>query len=129
MPSELWRFFPIGYLVTIAIETPILLIGLSRKHSLAARLFSGVWLTACTYPIVTLVFALLFINQPRWLYLLVAESFAPVGECALFWFAFVRNENFQRATILRDFAAITVANLMSFGFGEILNAWNWFGLF
>ena len=129
MPSDLWRFFPIGYLVTISIETPILLIGLSRKHTLAARVFSGIWLTACTYPIITLVLPLLFINESRWLYLLFAETFAPVGECALFWFAFVRNEDFERANILRDFAAITVANLTSFGLGEMLNAWNLVGLF
>ena len=127
MPSELWRFFPVGYLVTILIETPILLIGLSRKHSLSARLFAGVWLTACTYPIVTLVMPLLFVNESRWLYLVVAESFAPIAECALFWLAFGSREDFWCRGMWRDFAAIIVANLMSFGLGEILNAWNWFG--
>lgn len=127
MPSELWRFFPIGYLVTILIETPVLLIGLSRKHPLSARLFAGVWLTACTYPIVTLVLPLLFVDEPRWLYLLVAESFAPIAECVLFWLAFGAKEDFGRSGMWRDFATIVVANLMSFGLGEILNAWNWFG--
>lgn len=127
MPSELWRFFPIGYLVTILIETPVLLIGLSRKHQLSARLFAGVWLTACTYPIVTLVLPLLFVDEPRWLYLLVAESFAPIAECVLFWLAFGAKEDFGRSGMWRDFATIVVANLMSFGLGEILNAWNWFG--
>ena len=28
----------------------------------------------------------------------------------------------------RDFIAIIVANLASFGFGEVMNAWGWFGL-
>ncbi len=28
----------------------------------------------------------------------------------------------------RDFAAIVVANLASFGAGEVLNAYGWFGL-
>ncbi|MDX6289097.1 MAG: hypothetical protein QOH42_896, partial [Blastocatellia bacterium] len=28
-PSELWHFFPLGYLFSILIETPVLLIGLS----------------------------------------------------------------------------------------------------
>jgi hypothetical protein len=54
-PAELWRFLPLGYLFTILIETPVLLIGLSRRHSIRQRLFAGVWLTACTYPIVVLV--------------------------------------------------------------------------
>ena len=128
MASELWRFFPVGYLVTILIETPILLVGLSRKHNLAARLFAGIWLTACTYPIVTLVLPLVLVNESRWLYLLVAESFAPIAECALFWLAFGNREDLGSNGMWRDFAAITVANLMSFGLGEILNAWKWFGL-
>ena len=52
---ELWRFLPFGYLLTIAIETPILLFGLSPHHPKRRRLLAGVWLTACTYPIVVLV--------------------------------------------------------------------------
>jgi hypothetical protein len=28
----------------------------------------------------------------------------------------------------RDFLAIIVANLASFGIGELLNLWGWFGL-
>jgi hypothetical protein len=122
---ELWRFFPIGYLVTIAIETPILLLGLSSKHNLRRRLLAGIWLTACTYPIVTLVLPIVFINHSRALFLLVAEIFAPVAECLLFWMAFGQKGD---RSIWRDFAVIVVANLASFGVGEILNAWEWFGL-
>jgi hypothetical protein len=129
MPTELWRFFPVGYLVTILIEAPILLIGLSRRHSFAARLFAGVWLTACTYPIVTLVLPLLFVNESRLLYLAVAESFAPIAECVLFWLAFGSTKDFGSLNLWRDFAVITVANLVSFGLGEILNVWKWFGWF
>jgi hypothetical protein len=33
------------------------------------------------------------------------------------------------ASMWHDFIAIVVANLASFGVGEILNAWGWFGLF
>ena len=62
-PTELWRFLPIGYLFTISIETPILLVGLSSRHSLRRRLLAGIWLTACTYPIVTLVLPLLLVNK------------------------------------------------------------------
>ena len=76
---ELWRFLPLGYLFTISIETPILVFGFSRRHSLKRKLLAGVWLTACTYPIVTLVLPLLFTESSRTVYLVVAEIFAPVG--------------------------------------------------
>ena len=113
-PHELWRFLPIGYLFTIAIETPILLIGLSRHHSIKRRLLSGIWLTACTYPIVVLVLPLLFVNQSRAVFLLVAETFAPVAECLLFWAAF------GKETKWRDFGVIVVANLASFLIGALI---------
>ena len=127
-PNELWRFFPVGYLFTILIETPILLIGLSRRHSFKRKLAAGVWLTACTYPIVTLVLPLVFAEYSRTIYLLVAETFAPVAECALFWLAFGEREYLGRRSMWRDFAAIIIANLASFGIGEVMNAWQWFGL-
>jgi hypothetical protein len=123
-PAELWRFFPIGYLLTIAIETPILVFGLSAQHNFKRRILAGIWLTACTYPIVTLVLPLLFVNRSRALFLLVAEVFAPVTECALFWLAFGSKEG----SIRRDWLVIVVANLASFGIGELLNIWRWFGL-
>ncbi len=126
--SELWRFLPLGYLLTILIETPILCLGLSRRHPLKRKLLAGVWLTACTYPIVTLVLPLLFNSQSRSLYLVVAETFAPVAECALFWLAFGANKELGRASMWRDSIAIIVANIASFGIGEVINAWGWFGL-
>jgi hypothetical protein len=126
--SELWRFLPFGYLFSILIETPILLIGLSPRHGLPRRLFAGVWLTACTYPIVTLVLPLLFVNSSRTLYLIIAETFAPVAECLLFWAAFGNEEEVGKRSMWRDFAAIVVANLASFLGGEALNAYHWFGL-
>ena len=103
------------------------MIGLSKHHPLSRKLLAGVWLTACTYPIVTLVLPLLFTS--RALYLVVAETFAPVAECALFWLAFGKREQAGAASMWRDFIVITVANLASFGVGEVLNAWGWFGLF
>jgi len=127
-PSELWFFLPFGYLLTILIETSILLIGLSRLHSLRRRLLAGVWLTACTYPIVTLVLPLLFSPEQRFWYLLVAETFAPVAECILFWLAFLQTEETGSRAMWRDFTIIIVANLASFGVGEVFNAWDWFGL-
>ena len=124
--SDLWRFFPLGYLLTILIETSILLVGLSKRHSIKRRLFAGVWLTACTYPIVVLVLPPLFAS--RAFYLIVAETFAPVAECVLFWLAYGRREAVGEASMWKDFAAIVVANLASFGAGEVLNAYGWFGL-
>ena len=113
-PHELWRFFPIGYLFTIAIETPVLLLGLSRHHSIKRRVFAGIWLTACTYPIVVLVMPLLLVNYSRTFYLLIAETFAPVAECSLFWLAF------GKETRWRDFGVIVVANLASFLLGTLI---------
>jgi len=127
-PNELWRFLPLGYLLTILIETPILCLGLSRRHPLSRKLLAGVWLTACTYPIVTLFLPLLFSPNSRGLYLVVAETFAPVAECVLFWLAFGREGIADTASIRRDFIVIIVANLASFGVGELVNAFGWFGL-
>lgn len=144
--SDYLQSMLLGYLLTVAVETPVLLVGLSRRHAVRARLFAGVWLSACTYPVVWLVLPPLFPERP--LYLLVAETFAPVAECALFWLAFVRGRSpdrpkdivdeepdrlegghqqvirSSRATI-RDMAAIVVANLASFGVGELVYAVGW----
>jgi len=128
-PSELWRFFPIGYLFTIAIETPILLIGLSRRHSIKRRLAAGIWLTGCTYPMVVLVMPLLFRNSSRATYLIVAETFAPLAECALFWLAYGKMEELGKRTMWQDFATVVIANFASFLGGEVLNSYGWFGLF
>ncbi|MEQ1605912.1 MAG: hypothetical protein ABL999_13695 [Pyrinomonadaceae bacterium] len=127
--NELWYFLPVGYLVTILIETPVLLIGLSPKVSIARRLRCGVWLTACTYPIVVLVLPAIFFDQSRALYLTVAEIFAPVGECFLFWVAFRGKGLLESKDWIRCMIAIVIANLASFGFGEIMNVYGWFGLF
>lgn len=113
-PFDLWQFLPVGYLLTIAIETPILFFGLSSYHSKRRRIFAGLWLTACTYPIVTLVLPLLLVDQSRAFYLLIAEVFAPVTECLLFWLAFGKEARW------RDFAVIVVANVASFLVGEVV---------
>ena len=128
-PSDLWLFLPFGYLLTILIETPILVLGLSKRHSLKRKLFAGVWLTACTYPIVVLVLPLVFEHSSRATYLIVAEIFAPIGECILFWLAYGNREELGERSMWRDFTAIVFANLASFLAGEVLNAYRWFGLF
>ena len=87
--SQTGAFLPIGYLFSILIETPVLLVGLSPRHPFTRKLFAGIWLTACTYPIVILVLPEVFNpDKQRALYLCVAETFAPVAECLLFCLAF-----------------------------------------
>jgi hypothetical protein len=118
-----------GYLLTISVETPVLLVGLSRRHPVRHRLFAGVWLTACTYPVVWLVLPpLMDPGTQRTLYLAVAETFAPAAECLLFWLAFGRAEPRSRGATLQDMAVIVLANLLSFGLGELFGAavgWAW----
>ncbi len=126
-PTELLYFLPIGYLLSVAVETPILLLGLSPRHSLGRRLFAGFWLTACTYPVVVLVLPQLLENRVA--YLAVAETFAPVAECTLFWAAFGSRAEALRWPMWRDFAVITLANLASFGVGAALDYFRWFGAF
>ena len=53
-PHELWSWLIPGYLFTVAVETPVLLVGLSPPHSWWRRIVAGVWLNACSYPIVVI---------------------------------------------------------------------------
>jgi hypothetical protein len=111
-----WLFLPVGYLFSIAIETPVLCVGLSLQHPLSRRMLAGFWLTACTYPIVVVVLPPWFdMAEQRVWYLLVAESVAHFGECALFYFAFRPLRYFWR-----DMIAVFAANQASFGIGELL---------
>ena len=127
--ADLWSFLPAGYLFTVAVETPVLVLFLSPRHTLRRRLFAGLWLTACTYPVVVLVLPPLFADSSRAAYLAVAETFAPAAECALFWLAFGGKGSADARFAWRDFAAITAANLLSFLAGEVMTAYGWFGLF
>jgi len=127
--SGLWKFLPIGYLLTIMVETPILVVGLSQKVTFKQKILCGIWLSACTYPIVVLVMPMVFADWQRWQYLTVAEVFAPSAECALFWLAFRGSRVLNYRDWVECFIAIVVANVASFGVGEIFNYYNWFGLF
>lgn len=112
--AQLWAFFPLGYLISIALETPVLLIGLSGQHSITRRIWCGVWLTACTYPMVVLVFpVLIWPTFGHTVYTIVAEVFAPLAECLLFRAA-ARTEAGTTAATRRDYVVIVVANLTSF---------------
>jgi hypothetical protein len=131
--ADLWSLLPLGYLLSIALETPVLLVGLSPRHSIARRLLAGVWLTACTYPIVILVLPQLIWlplgERGYWPYVIVAEIFAPAAECMLFWLAFWKLAPVQlppqrlRRDLLRDMLAIVAANLTSFIAGYWIFDW------
>jgi hypothetical protein len=138
------------YVVTIAVETPVLVAGLSRRHPLMNRVFAGVWLTACTYPFVWLIFPFLIDRRTNnTLYLAVAETFAPAAECLLFWLAFIRPKSrpapvaiiepdssrplaipdpTARRDLIRDMAVIVIANLASFGIGMLMLELGWWPL-
>jgi hypothetical protein len=58
-------------------------------------------------------------NYSRATFLLVAETFAPVAECVLFWLAFGSAAEVGRRSMWRDFGAIVLANLASFLLGEL----------
>lgn len=120
--ERLWAFLPWGYVVGTAIESLVLYWFLSPGRSLGVRLSAGIWLTACTYPVVVLVLPVALAGQPRWWYLLVAETFAPLAECGLFWLAFGVTAEGGRLALARDFGAIVVANLTSFALGAWLFA-------
>lgn len=144
--SDLWNFLVWGYLLTIALETPVLLAFLSRRHSWTTKLLASFWLTACTYPIVILVLPLL-IGEPFGYiaYVAVAEVFAPVAECVLF--LLLTRPNLERnlaasdtasdlpaetpatdastaASVRQDCLAIVAANLTSFLVGLwLVSSW------
>lgn len=108
-----------GYFVTVGVETPVLVLGLSRSHPLAARVVAGLWLSACTYPIVAGVIpVLLDPSRNRAAYVAVAELFAPAAECFLFCWAF--REEQALLSRRRDLGVIVLANLASFLLGEWL---------
>ena len=106
-----FTFLIVGYVLSVLVECPVLLFGLSPKHSLAVKLFASFWLTACTYPIVILVMPVLI---PGPYYILVSEVFAAVAECALF------AELFRGRWFWRDMVAIIGANVASFVVGLFL---------
>lgn len=118
MPSvNYFQQMATGYLLTVVIETTVLLLCLSPRHSTKVRLAAGVWLTTCTYPIVWLVLPPWMSGHPYAAYLLVAELFAALAEAMLFWYAFICREPQHSAATWRDLFTICLANLTSFAWG------------
>lgn len=120
--TQLWWFLLYGYIATVAIELPILLVGLSKQTSFTDRIKLGFVLTAITYPIVVLVFpVLIWATMGHLAYLLVAETFAPLTEIVCFRML-VKRKLFKGWD--RDAWVILVANLCSFFIGWIfLGEW------
>lgn len=113
----------VGYVLSLLIEGCILGIGLSRRHARRDRIVATIWLTSCTYPLVAVSFPLLLGSLGRTTMLLVAETYAALGEALLFTAAYDRGA--PLAERLRNAAVIVVANLASFGYGEILQQAGW----
>ena len=115
-PAALWAWLLPGYLFTVAIEAPILLLGLGKQHPWQRRVLAALWLTAVTYPIV--VVALPLVLWPRTsygTYVVVAELFAVGTECVLFRQAF--------GGTTRDVVIVGLANVASAAAGLA-----WFGV-
>src|SRR5262245_13211635 len=131
-------FFPVVYLVFVLVDAPILWFGLSSAHPKLIRLLAVLWVAACALPLAVVIpsvivtptnlvsFILAVVAgliiaaavvefEQRGTYLAVAETFAPAAECALFWAV-------GPAMFRRDMAAIVVANLASFGIGELVRS-------
>jgi len=119
---ELFLFLVLGYIATVAIEVPVLIAGLTRRHNLRTRFTCGLLLTAFTYPIVVLVLPATVL--PYWgqtIYLAIAESYAPLAE--VLFFRFMTNQKLP-AALDRDAVVIMCANLLSFALGAaFLSDW------
>jgi len=84
-PNELWRFFPLGYLFSILIETPILP-SVCRRGNRSGAECSPESGSRPHLSIVVLVMPLAFPSASRTVYLIIAELLRG-AECALFWLA------------------------------------------
>jgi len=113
--AETWLFLIAGYALTITIEIPILLLGLSKQVEVVDRIKLGFILTAITYPIVVLVLpSLIAVPLGYITYLVFAETFAPLAEIACFRIL-MKRKLFGR--IDQDACVIAAANLCSFLIG------------
>jgi hypothetical protein len=116
-PDALWRWLPVGYAITVALEAPVLMAGLGqpalpgdRRYTVRERMAAALWLTAVTYPVVAVALPLLLWPRASYAtYAMVAETFAITVECALFRVVW-------RGTA-RDLAVVALANVVSAAVG------------
>ena len=117
-PNDAWRFLWIGYLFTVAIETPVLLVGSPNAIAYGIDCWPGIWLNACSYPIVVLVFPyLVWVPFGRRVSWRLPRPSLRWPNAALFWLAFGNPQERFRRSMYQDFATIVVANLASFLIG------------
>ena len=120
------RMVLLGYLLTISLEMPVLLVGLGQRYSVKERLLAGILLTTCSYPFITILFPLIWNPYRQYrTYITVSEIFAPLCECLVFAFFFQRRKCLSLKQRSLDFVVIILANLLSFLWGEWLK---WLGL-
>ena len=112
-----------GWLVAVPLETPVLWFGLAPVHSWRQKLFAGLWLTACSYPLLVLVLPAIVDPLTQWrLYVLVGETGVATIECLLFWLAFDKGRGHPRKVLVRDALAVVLANLNSYLLVELWRA-------
>ena len=120
--SELFLFLLFGYIATVAIELPVLMWGLSDRHSKSTKLTSGLLLTGFTYPIVVLVLPVIVsVLWGQTVYLVIAETYAPIVEVLFFRFM-TSKKLFAKPD--RDAVVIILANVLSFLVGAAFLS-NW----
>lgn len=109
--AALWQWLPVGYLFTIAIEAPILIVGLRPSlPAVRTRIAAACWLTGVTYPVVVVVLPLLLWPVASYAtYVASAESFAVVTECVLYRLVWRGSRH--------DLAIVALANVVSAAVG------------
>lgn len=117
------RLVLMGYLITISIETPVLFVGLGNRYSAKEKLFAGAFLTACSYPFVTIFFPMIWNPYEQYTtYMTVSEIFAPLSECAIFAWIFHQRKSLSKKARAWDMFVVILANLISFLAGELMKA-------
>jgi hypothetical protein len=117
IPAAAWANLALAWVLTILVEGAVLWVALAPRHSARTRLLAAVWLSSCTLPLVHFVFPALRawgFSDVGWV--AAAEVFAPVAECVLF--SLVLAPGLGGGGMRgRDWGAIVVANVVSFGVG------------
>lgn len=121
---EIWLFLAIGYLATVTIEIPVLILCMSPEIANRQKVELGLLLTAFSYPVVILVLPLVLsachIGKPTH-QIAIIECYAALAEVALFRFC-MHQKLLSRPD--RNAAAVVLANVCSFTIGALfLSDW------
>lgn len=120
IPAAAWANLAVAWVLTVLIEGAVLWVALAPRHSARTRLLAAVWLSSCTLPLVHFgfpAFRALGVSDAGWV--AAAELFAPAAECVLFALVLapMRGGGARWRERGRDWGAIVVANVVSFGVG------------